>query len=631
MDVTSTLDAVPSRASGLVPYKNALIVPAPRGKTRINVLPIAVLDSAGERIEDAACDTNALSSTAFIPGAEHRVIEDELPGRWLFGGIATRHFGHQITRMMGRLPWLDHAGEIDGIVFAGFRKNSAHREERELQQKLFDLFGIEVPFHTVLKQTQVEELLVGPDQFSEALKCRATPDFRAWARRSVGLDDIPIQKGRKVYVTRTRLDPGYGRILCEDVLENNLVENGYEVFAPEEHDLKTQFETYASAETLVMSDGSPGHVSAFALRDGQTQAVIARRLDWPLYLMNHFKSFAKDGGKVEHINHVKEQVWTPKRSSNTALAEVDFDALKSDLQACGALEDGSISWRAPSQNELSAAKRQELDDGKALVSDADREAFLLSMRLSRRRMKMLHELDAMKPALPAIRGLRYFRVLNRLHAIMQPKWYLEVGTFTGRSLTLARGNYIAVDPNFRIEYPIVNAGADRMHLFQETSDDFFASRFLEKNEITVEMAFLDGLHHFEVLLRDFINTEKHMSRDGIVILHDCCPTNHAMTSRVQGEGAWTGDVWKTLLILKRHRPDLTFRVLDAAPTGLVVISGLDPENRVLDEAHDTLVAEYQDLSFADMPSGLESYYAEFDIIPALDGLESLRIARSGEL
>ncbi len=114
-------------------------------------------------------------------------------------------------------------------------------------------------------------------------------------------------------------------------------------------------------------------------------------------------------------------------------------------------------------------------------------------------------------------------------------------------------------------------------------------------------------------MRDFVNAERLMSPGGVIALHDCCPSTVEMTVRDQIDGAWTGDVWKTFLILMRNRPDLTFDVASAAPTGLVVIRGLDPDSTVLSERYDPLVEEYRDMALADFEGGIEGYFREFDL------------------
>jgi len=36
---------------------------------------------------------------------------------------------------------------------------------------------------------------------------------------------------------------------------------------------------------------------------------------------------------------------------------------------------------------------------------------------------------------------------------------------------------------------------------------------------------------------------------------------------------WSGDVWKAVVLLRRHRPDLTVTTMDVSPTGMAVITG----------------------------------------------------------
>lgn len=218
-----------------------------------------------------------------------------------------------------------------------------------------------------------------------------------------------------------------------------------------------------------------------------------------------------------------------------------------------------------------------------------------------------------KPAYPANKGKLYLDVLGHIHASTSPDWYLEVGTCKGRSLTHATGNYISVDPAYQLKRQIIPPTGTFFHLFQQTSDDFFASGFIEKMGITLDFAFLDGLHHFEALLRDIINTEKHMKPGGMIALHDCCPTNAEMTSREHNTAAWAGDVWKVIPILMRHRPDLKIELFDAAPTGLALLRNLDPGSTALSDAYDAVVADWGGRDPADREHDLATYFEQVEV------------------
>lgn len=213
-------------------------------------------------------------------------------------------------------------------------------------------------------------------------------------------------------------------------------------------------------------------------------------------------------------------------------------------------------------------------------------------------------------------GLHYRRFLAELHATSLFDWYLEVGCRSGESFAPVRSKTIAVDPFFRAEINIIGK-KPALHVFQATSDDFFAGGFLLRNDIRLSLAFLDGMHLFEFLLRDFINTEARMDPKGVIMLHDCVPYGLKMTRRDLDnlpDGPWTGDVWKLIPILQKWRPDLTVTVLDCAPTGLVCISGLDPTSRVLADNHDRIVTEYRDMDIKAF--GVERFFGSFDFTSA---------------
>ena len=222
-----------------------------------------------------------------------------------------------------------------------------------------------------------------------------------------------------------------------------------------------------------------------------------------------------------------------------------------------------------------------------------------------------------------LRGMHYGAFLAHLHATMQPATYLEIGTEHGATLSLAGCASIAVDPRFVLNRDTMGKKPSCL-LFQEPSDDFFRQR--SPSALLggpIDLAFLDGMHLFEFLLRDFINTEKHCREDSVILLHDCMPPHHTMTSRQRGKreddppkfpGWWTGDVWKLVPVLKAQRPDLSITTVGCEPTGMVLISNLDPQSRVLDAAYDTLVSTTSTQPTTE--DELAHYWASLDVTPA---------------
>lgn len=213
-------------------------------------------------------------------------------------------------------------------------------------------------------------------------------------------------------------------------------------------------------------------------------------------------------------------------------------------------------------------------------------------------------------------GARYRSFLTWLHSEVLFDWYLEIGCRNGESFAPVRSKTIAVDPFFRASINIIGQ-KPALHVFQSTSDDFFASGFLQRNGIRLGASFLDGMHLFEFLLRDFIGTEAASDPKGVIMMHDLVPHNFGMTTRdlTSIRGAWTGDVWKLLPILQRWRPDLMLTMLNLRPTGVLCVSNLSPGNRVLQDNYDAIVAEFMDQDIESF--GVERYFASFQYTDAV--------------
>jgi hypothetical protein len=215
-------------------------------------------------------------------------------------------------------------------------------------------------------------------------------------------------------------------------------------------------------------------------------------------------------------------------------------------------------------------------------------------------------------------GLFYYELLKQIHQVRKPSSYLEIGVETGATLGFAQCPTVAIDPRFQfIGNPI--GQRQETYLFQLKSDEFFTKHDVKKFLPNgVDFAFLDGMHHFEFLLRDFINTEKYSHRDTVVAMHDCYPVNAEIADRdrhhdrrVDGmtRDWWAGDVWKLLPIFRDLRPDLDVAILDCPPTGLVVIKGLDPNSDTLIKAYDGIIAKYQGMTLENY--GIEKFRSEF--------------------
>ena len=189
-------------------------------------------------------------------------------------------------------------------------------------------------------------------------------------------------------------------------------------------------------------------------------------------------------------------------------------------------------------------------------------------------------------------GEDYFHVLSRIHRYLRPRTYLEIGVSRGESLecVLPETQVLGIDPAPNLAQP----APANVRIYRETSDDFFA-RYSPRAELggqPVELAFIDGMHHFEYALRDFINVERCCSRASVILMHDCYPLDERTAQREQVTGFWSGDIWRLMLLLRERRPDLIVRTIATPPTGLGIVLNPDPASRVLADNLETLTREY---------------------------------------
>jgi hypothetical protein len=181
----------------------------------------------------------------------------------------------------------------------------------------------------------------------------------------------------------------------------------------------------------------------------------------------------------------------------------------------------------------------------------------------------------------------YYRdFLGRIHEVLEPPTYLEIGVRNGDSLALARSPAIGIDPAYRLKV----APGPGTKLFPVTSDDFFerAEPLMTFDGRRVGFSFIDGMHLSEFALRDFVNVERHADWTAAIVFDDILPRDVPEANRERTTHQWTGDVYKVLEVLEEHRPDLIVVRVATEPTGLGLVLGLDPDSRVLGERLDAI-------------------------------------------
>ena len=162
--------------------------------------------------------------------------------------------------------------------------------------------------------------------------------------------------------------------------------------------------------------------------------------------------------------------------------------------------------------------------------------------------------------------------------------YFEIGTRFGSSLALSQSPSIAIDPYFQVEKNIVG-NKEFCMLFQETSNSFFTNRLSKFSDLKCELAFIDGMHHFDQALRDFINLAKISSKESLFLFHNSIPWTFRMATRnfqeLDRDESWTGDIWKLVHIFIDAGMKDKIKLITSAPSGLLAV--MNPEDKNISE------------------------------------------------
>lgn len=212
-------------------------------------------------------------------------------------------------------------------------------------------------------------------------------------------------------------------------------------------------------------------------------------------------------------------------------------------------------------------------------------------------------------------------VFNRRHVIqtlidrMGYRTYLEIGVDQGDTfLRIRAADKTAVDPRFRVSWhrwgrTVLRRPAElRSRYFQVTSDEYFVLDAARLRQRGVDIAFVDGAHTYAQCHADIENALRHLTPDGVVVVHDCNPpSEYAAATLPAFEAArrnpppgwtheWCGDAWKAIARLRVERPDLGVCVLDCDyGVGLVTPFAFGPTTRQPSFS----VAQIDAMSYAD--------------------------------
>ncbi len=139
-------------------------------------------------------------------------------------------------------------------------------------------------------------------------------------------------------------------------------------------------------------------------------------------------------------------------------------------------------------------------------------------------------------------------IINAYVKKLNAESYLEVGVQAGHCFNAIDCKHkVGVDPDESSAATIF-----------KTSDAFFKT-----NEEKFKVIFNDGYHVAEQLYKDVINSLKALEDGGIILVHDCLPTNEFMQLvPLTTQNEWTGNVWKAFVTLRTENENLEMKVVN---------------------------------------------------------------------
>ena len=215
--------------------------------------------------------------------------------------------------------------------------------------------------------------------------------------------------------------------------------------------------------------------------------------------------------------------------------------------------------------------------------------------------------------------------------------YLEIGLEAGRTLENVRASHrVGVDPNPLFDIENVPHG---VHIHATTSDEYFDR--VSRREL-FDFVFVDGLHTYQQTYTDVINAFRHCP-NGVLLVDDVVPSDwiSAIPDQVESLAVrrqhgidnidWHGDVFKVILILADHHPELDWVTITdkGNPQTFVWRRATRRGRRRIRPVSTSTIDSYSRVSYTDIfAAGTPSTFRPCDEAAALpqviDGVAKLR-------
>ena len=307
-----------------------------------------VQTASGEDVPLSAHWRHARRMTLPFPRPQ---VHDAVPGRHLWGGIFYSMFSHFVAESLSRLWALD--ADVASVVFIKIGEHQSNALAG-YHRDLFDLMGVRCPVHIVETPTAFGELVVPGQGFGLGAIVEGTARFKSYLAHNFATD-VAADGPEKLYISRSLLGTGKGSILGESVIEARLRDEGYEVFHPQQHDIRTQIARYRAARQVVACDGSALHLLALCQNHRQRVAVICRRKSAETrQIARNIKGFT---GVEPCVIQCLDREWqrqTVSKRKGLVMGQPNLPLLHAQLLANGFVT-GTAPWAPLTQDQLDGA------------------------------------------------------------------------------------------------------------------------------------------------------------------------------------------------------------------------------------------------------------------------------------
>ena len=321
--------------------EGGIAVPIPSDVDTMQPLNCGVVTPEGQLVEESITWRDGREFSLPPRDISGEEVETR-PGSMMFGGLLFGHFGHFLVESTARLWAYEKLQDrIDGIIFLPKVQRRIDHVQN-VYTPFLRLLGIEAPIFNLPEPTRFDLIHVPQQGFGMFGMIEGLPEYREFMRKRMG-QFIRDDRARKLYVSRSALPMQRGGLLGEELIEEYLAAEGYEIFHPQKHDFETQLSAYKSADLIVSPDGSPLHMAALVARPSAKIAVIARRPDVAEQFELQFRAFC--GIETVTVDALKCH-WIPEnnaRPSRLSYGELDFGRVFTALKEGGLIE-GKTAW-----------------------------------------------------------------------------------------------------------------------------------------------------------------------------------------------------------------------------------------------------------------------------------------------